>query len=419
MKKRQLLIACLLLFTACVVAAQQMPVSQDAFVTSARPAANTGNNATIAVQSGGTIGLLQFDLSSVPNGVTPDQLNRATLRLFDTAMTTSGAFDVFLIKSAWKEGAVTFNTLPTLAGQASTTLLKVNAANKNNFIVVDVTSVVKTWLAAPATNNGIALVASPSSAISVAFDSKESGTTSHEPVLELAFNGPAGPQGPQGADGAQGPQGPIGLPGPQGPPGPQGLIGPIGPQGPVGTTRGLNAAEFTGLTSSTFVVPAGVTRVLVELYGGGAGGGATIVRGNGSGGGAGAYSRKVINVTPGATLVVNVGAGGAGTTADGTPGSDGTRTTVESTEGTVLASAAGGHGGCGDLLVLPCGLGGEVDTSADVSHPGDFGGSSRGGSGYFISGFSTARTFGAGGDGDRLASGAISPGTAGYALLSW
>jgi|BEDMetMinimDraft_2_1075160.scaffolds.fasta_scaffold00285_10 hypothetical protein len=84
--------------------------------------------------------------------------------------------------------------------------------------------------------------------------------------------------------------------------------------------------------SGTFVVPAGVTRVRVRLWGGGGGGGA----GGGSagaGGSGGGYGEGYFPVSPGQSIAVTVGIGGGSGAAGGT-----------TTFGT-LASASGGAPG--------------------------------------------------------------------------
>lgn len=69
--------------------------------------------------------------------------------------------------------------------------------------------------------------------------------------------------------------------------------------------------------SGTFTVPAGVTSITVEAWGGGGKGGSRTAGSNGyGGGGGGAYARKLVTVIPGNTYTVNVGAG-ATTTAPG------------------------------------------------------------------------------------------------------
>jgi hypothetical protein len=97
---------------------------------------------------------------------------------------------------------------------------------------VDVTALVKGWVAAPATNNGIALTAGTAV---VQFDSKENDLTGHAAVLDVVLDS-------VGAAGATGPAGPVGAAGPAGQAGPAGAAGATGAIGPQGIpgTAGLN-----------------------------------------------------------------------------------------------------------------------------------------------------------------------------------
>jgi hypothetical protein len=72
--------------------------------------------------------------------------------------------------------------------------------------------------------------------------------------------------------------------------------------------------------SKLFTVPAGVTSITVEAWGGGGGGGNSNNSNSngGSGGGGGAYARSVLSVSPGQTFYGFVGAGGAGAAANST-----------------------------------------------------------------------------------------------------
>jgi hypothetical protein len=112
---------------------------------------------------------------------------------------------------------------------------------------------------------------------------------------------------------------------------------------------GLSAHAQTTLTfptnTSPWLIPAGVTTVQVEAWGGGGAGGgvsgsASSTRAGGGGSG-GTYTKNTsVTVTPGANITVTVGAGGAGVSAaDGNPG--GTSTFASA----VPVSAVGGGGG--------------------------------------------------------------------------
>lgn len=121
-----------------------------------------------------------------------------------------------------------------------------------------------------------------------------------------------------------------------------------------------NSQTFTA--SGTFVVPAGVTRVLVEGCGGGGGGGFGSNSCGGGGGGSGVEA-ALVAVTPLANVSVTIGGGGAG----------GASVTV--------------HGGTGGdslfgWLVLSGGVGGmSVQSGGAFSYGSGGGGSGSGGTG--------------------------------------
>jgi hypothetical protein len=131
--------------------------------------------------------------------------------------------------------------------------------------------------------------------------------------------GPAGPSGPQGptgqmgSNGAQGPGGPAGPTGPAGPSGSEGPQGPAGPQGAPGAFHAFAEYFFTD-ADQTFTVPAGVTSIMVEGWGGGGTGVFCDTGPSGiEPGGSGAYARSVLPVTPGEALTVRVGTLGPNT----------------------------------------------------------------------------------------------------------
>ena len=116
--------------------------------------------------------------------------------------------------------------------------------------------------------------------------------------------------------------------------------------------------------SSTFTVPAGVTKIRVRVVGGGAGGGGGAVLRGGSGGG---YAHGVFNVTPGSAYTVTVGLGGAAGIGSNYGGSGGT-----SSFG-ALISATGGVNG--STPVAGVGTGGDFQASGGI---GGYGGGAAG-----------------------------------------
>lgn len=112
-----------------------------------------------------------------------------------------------------------------------------------------------------------------------------------------------------------------------------------------GTT---NTTSYSTATSTTYVVPAGVSYVTVKTWGaGGAGGNGSGGTGTGGSGGAGGYAKAVISVTPGESLTVVVGSGGADSGTVSSGGGNGGGFSALLRSGTYLVQAGGGGGGGG------------------------------------------------------------------------
>src|SRR6266850_2210583 len=229
-KKAQGLLAVVILFSS-IAALAQTPLTDDTFAYSATPTTNYGSSIALVVQSGST-SYFKISLANLPSNVTASSVSKATLTIYVDYVFKSGTFDVYEVNSSWAEGSLTYNHAPSVGSKIGSAI----NVSKTGFVVLDVTEAVQSWLNGSLTNNGIALVPSSGSAISISIDSKENLLTSHaaELGLVLVSTGPAGPQGPQGVQGPAGPMGPQGATGATGSQGPVGPIGPVGPQGPVG-----------------------------------------------------------------------------------------------------------------------------------------------------------------------------------------
>ena len=241
-------VAVLFMLTSGASWATDATVSGDASVNSAHPAVNYGRLSNLLVGGGGTT-LIQFDLSSLPAGTTASQIGKATLKLYINRIDASGSVSVLPVSSAWTESAVTYNTIPSLG----TAIATFTPTLDEQYAVVDITSLVQSWVTTPASNDGIALT---SAAGVVLFDSKENDETSHAAHLDITVIsqgpvGPMGPQGPIGLTGAQGPGGPAGAVGATGLQGPQGPVGPAGPQGLIGPTGVQGSTGVAGASGAT------------------------------------------------------------------------------------------------------------------------------------------------------------------------
>ena len=257
--------------------------------------------------------LVRFDLDTLPPGTVGLDVEKATVLMWVNNVPLGGSIAVFALTSPWQEATVTYNTQPGLSAQPIATL-PIVAAMERQYVAIDVTAQVRSWLDTPGTNHGLAIRAA--GPVSVAFDSKENvgipatldvtllsggsagppgpaatiavgttvtgapgsaasvsnGGTSSAAVLNFTIpagaggatgaTGPAGPQGDPGAAGPSGPAGPAGAAGPQGAQGPQGTpgvpgpIGATGPQGPQGAAgvagpQGTAGADGRGVLNGT------------------------------------------------------------------------------------------------------------------------------------------------------------------------
>jgi hypothetical protein len=227
------LFSALLLLCAQPAEAVTVPAEDDA-----RTANNIGTNVYANKNFGGDALLgvsnvaptqdsfLRFDpVGILPEGTTAAQIHKATLILYVSRSDTTGSISLCPVTAAWIEGkgtgqavaGVTWNTRPAVG--PSQGAFPVSTSQLDEFVMLDVTELVRDWVANPSSNFGIAL--KPSGTVTMYFDSKESSSPGHNPAIDVTLTGPVGPKGDTGPIGPQGNQG---VPGPVGPQGPKGLV---------------------------------------------------------------------------------------------------------------------------------------------------------------------------------------------------
>jgi hypothetical protein len=153
----------------------------DSYTNTADPTTNYGAKTLLDVDSASQTTYIQFNLSSIPSGYTSADITQATLKLYVNAVTKAGSFNVDYINGTWSESTITANLAPAL-GSTIAASVPLTTADKNQYILINVTAAVQAWLSGTA-NDGIALVGN--SPLNASFDSKESTSTAIQPNWTL------------------------------------------------------------------------------------------------------------------------------------------------------------------------------------------------------------------------------------------
>ncbi len=200
-------------------------------------------------------GLIKFNLSSLPAGLTAANIQSATLTLFVDAGGSPGTITVCQLASSplWSGATVTGTTAPACSSVATVSFnVSSTQLQGGSFVVVNITPIVQSWVSG-AVNNGLMLAAdappSGMNPINVQLDAIQHDGNGFSPQIQVVLQnqGPQGPQGPVGLTGPQGPKGDTGATGAQGPvglTGATGATGAAGPQGPQGVA-GTDGVGFT------------------------------------------------------------------------------------------------------------------------------------------------------------------------------
>ena len=138
---------------------------------------------------------------------------------------------------------------------------------------------------------------------------------------------------------------------------------------------------FTTPGTANFTVPAGVTSITVQVWGGGGRGGSTSGDAACGGGGGGAFSMSTLLVDPGNSFTVNVGEGSSSTSAGGDSWFGSTSTILAKGGNSVPTNsgsgASGGSAAIGVGSIKYNGGSGAIGTTSGTDHGGG-GGSSAG-----------------------------------------
>src|SRR5256885_1688897 len=179
-------------------AAVEALLLQDTYVdngtTGGKPppnASNYGGGMDLRVFKGnGRLGrtFLKFSLATLPQGTTASDVDHARLRFWINGNSTvAGPVTLSPVITPWDEYTLKDSSSGSLSF-GSPTISELSITSINNFISIDVTDWVKAWIAGTLVNEGIKVEASAATTfLNLAFDSKESNQTSHDPRLEISL----------------------------------------------------------------------------------------------------------------------------------------------------------------------------------------------------------------------------------------
>jgi hypothetical protein len=179
------------------VPATVVVASRDTHVSTAAPSTAFGASETLQVSAQSTT-FLWHDVGAVlPANTRPGDVVKAALHLWISkqSLNPRGSFRVVPVQTSWLGAGMTYHSgrpVYPLTSAVAHTL----GGGANHYFVVDVTDIVKTWVTAPTTNHGFAILAADNS-INVLFGSKENQGTAHPPLLDITLlNATASVSGP-------------------------------------------------------------------------------------------------------------------------------------------------------------------------------------------------------------------------------
>ena len=180
--------------------AQTLLVS-DAHTSFTSANGNFGTNPTLTI-SGNNTAYVKFAIAgSLPAGTEGDDIARATVKFYLSKVAIAGKLDLYPILGDWDEKTITANNAPPI-GPVALTTPQISKDAQGNYLLIDITVLVKQWLGDGAGQNalpnyGFALAAHPVDSetpqlIDINLDSKENSQTSHDGLLSILLESGTG-----------------------------------------------------------------------------------------------------------------------------------------------------------------------------------------------------------------------------------
>jgi Disaggregatase related repeat/TGF-beta propeptide len=165
--------------------------SDDTYIKADAPLSNFGSDDRIEVRPDNGAdrrGLIKFDLSSIPANGT---VTSATLYLYSHDNKTDQTTYLYRVTSNWNENTVTWLNWSLLGGDfdSATPHFTFLPAQNNCMLTIDLTSLVQAWVNGTYQNHGLMLYSTGPNHI-IKYSSKEDGTASQRPKLNIVYTTP-------------------------------------------------------------------------------------------------------------------------------------------------------------------------------------------------------------------------------------
>ena len=156
---------------------------RDTYIREDNPDANKGGDSVLSVENsvgGNRRAMYHFDLSSIPNTA---RVASATVWLYVTANDPQVAVNLHPITTAWTEAGATWNNM---AGSFDSAVFGVISPQPaaGAWVSINLTALTQSWVNDATANHGVMLI-SPAVGIESDYTSKEYGTASQRPYLQI------------------------------------------------------------------------------------------------------------------------------------------------------------------------------------------------------------------------------------------
>jgi hypothetical protein len=139
---------------AASVGAATLPVTGDTYVSQTYQNQSFGNSTTLNI-GGGNSALIAFDLSSLPAGLTKENIKSATVTVFLNRVATPGGVDISPLTSAWSEAGSIPVTYANRPAASAAILTNVPVAVSDTYVTFDLTALMQDWVTGASSNYGL------------------------------------------------------------------------------------------------------------------------------------------------------------------------------------------------------------------------------------------------------------------------